>query len=242
MARILDENFREQGYSESWLEEIQAGCTVDENFSVSSFTAGTTAPDTLYGYCAKFQSDGNATNIVRITHNIEPSLPILYFRYVFIVISANLSDSASAGLYTLLDSNDNTITSCRLKYTIATGLYTFFASVISASTPDVAYLIRTVSINTENIVEIFWDVTNSDAAIKLNATSVATYAISSSRTIYKVRIGTHEGTAAITYYVDNIRINDNTGDTNNSWPGTSYDEPLREVNYLSTQRFIGMSL
>ena len=245
MARILDENFKEHGYSENWTETINAGCTLDENFAVASFTAGTTAPKTFYSHCASLRSDGDATGIVEIAYDFSAEIDTTYARVNFIVVSAVVADSATMGIAFMNYSVAGTLLwNFKVRYTVATGWHTILIVRLS-NTTTTQIPFYGILFNTLYSLEMYYSNTNCAAICRLNSTIISTIALTSAFTYNAtgLRVGMPQQNSSIaTVYFDNIRVNSDTGTANNSWPGTSYDEPIREIDYLSTQRFVGMSL
>lgn len=245
MARIFDENFKEQGYSEVWIETVGAGCSINENMAVNSFTAGVTAPATFYGRCLLISGDGDGTNQCIISASFSTLQSIIYGRIEFIVYSSfatqcpqfsliNYVGTSSSGIMFSNLNWDNTATNLRLLNYVYASTTLTLANVTNI-TPNVTYNL-----------EHFWDITNEDHEVRLNGSTLYTLVITAvagtTRQVRGIHVGNNSQTARMTLAIDNIRINNSNGILNNSWPGTSYDEPLRCVELLSTQRQIGLEL
>lgn len=241
MVRLLDEPFKETGFSESWSEVVGVGNTFNENFPVSSFTAGTPAPSTLGKYCANIITQTASSNAY-LQYTFTTSVSTLYIRMEVCVVSANLSNSSSSNsILQIINSLGGTLH--RARFTDAASFR--FVPGINASNAFTSITQLSASLNYWYTYEVFWDRIGENYIDRINGTVLNTIKITAigSKDIKTLRFGDNaQSSGSFTFYFDNIRVNDNTGDNNNSWPGTSYDEPLREVEFLSTQRFIGMSL
>lgn len=210
--------------------------------AVVSFPVGTTAPATYYGRCLQIVTDGDATNLsyIRSSSMASNPRPIFFARFNFIIQDFPLNDSGNITLMFFRDSSAATFASAAFRWTIANGFQ--FRSVVTNC--GISTIYNSASLNNNYRVEIKYDITNERYETRLDGTAIHSINLTSTVTasrLYEVYVG-NANTGASTYYIDNIRINDDTGDVNNSWPGTSYSEPIREIDFLSTQRCIGMGL